>query len=323
MAERKRTATLNGMTIWRMTDGRPGHDKQSAGLVQGLVEAIADLGWPEPEVETFLLPKDLPVLREHWRHGTASPDLVLGAGRATQLSLLRTKFALGSQAVLLMRPYWPSPLFDLMLIPEHDVFWSERKVLRTMGMLGPVSAKHTCKVEDKGLILLGGESRHFIWNEEAVLSSIRRILTRDSSISWTLTDSRRTPAELTRRLGSDLDIQVEDRPQIVHWRDADTSWLSEELATAAQVWVTADSASMLYEALSAGAKVGVIELPYRRSRSGNKLQRGLDQLLEQERIALSSRGSISDQRVRSVPLGEHIRCAQVILMRLFIDGASL
>jgi uncharacterized protein len=52
-------------------------------------------------------------------------------------------------------------------------------------------------------------------------------------------------------------------------------WLPAQLARAGQVWVTADSVSMVYEALTAGAAVGVLETPRQRP---SRVSRGLERL---------------------------------------------
>jgi len=52
------------------------------------------------------------------------------------------------------------------------------------------------------------------------------------------------------------------------------------LAEAPRIWVSEDSMSMLYEALSGGAAVGVLPVPRRRA---DRISRGLDRLVN-ERI---------------------------------------
>ena len=49
-------------------------------------------------------------------------------------------------------------------------------------------------------------------------------------------------------------------------------WLSERLASAAQAWVTEDSVSMVYEALTANAATGVLSVPAKRE---SRIARGI------------------------------------------------
>ena len=80
--------------------------------------------------------------------------------------------------------------------------------------------------------------------------------------------------------------------------------------------MTADSVSMLYEALSAGASVGVIELPLKQPKRSNKLARGLLQLRESGQIHLSHEGP--RMIVKTEPrTTESRRCADIVLERLF------
>jgi mitochondrial fission protein ELM1 len=51
--------------------------------------------------------------------------------------------------------------------------------------------------------------------------------------------------------------------------------LPERLASAAQVWVTEDSVSMVYEALTANAATGVLAVPARRA---SRIARGITAL---------------------------------------------
>jgi mitochondrial fission protein ELM1 len=58
---------------------------------------------------------------------------------------------------------------------------------------------------------------------------------------------------------------------------AEPHWLSSRLAIAALVWVTQDSVSMLYEALTAGAATGLLAVPRRRlGRVGTGLHRRVE-----------------------------------------------
>ncbi|MEY3896005.1 MAG: hypothetical protein RLZZ214_1525, partial [Verrucomicrobiota bacterium] len=51
------------------------------------------------------------------------------------------------------------------------------------------------------------------------------------------------------------------------------AWLPQKLGAAEDVWVTEDSVSMIYEALSSGAKVGLLPVP--RLKSDTRVLRGL------------------------------------------------
>ena len=106
--------------IWRFVDGKPGHEKQSAGLIQG-VESIRPIEVHEIDVRfkafywrqirRFLL-RDTPDL--------PPPDLLVGVGHRTHLPLFLACLVCGGRSVVLMKPTLPLGFFDLLFVPEHD-----------------------------------------------------------------------------------------------------------------------------------------------------------------------------------------------------------
>ena len=102
------------------------------------------------------------------------------------------------------------------------------------------------------------------------------------------------------------------------WRDVTSDSLASRLSSATQVWVTADSVSMLYEALTAGAVVGVIELPLKRPKRLNKLTRGLLDLREDNQIHLFHESPrLTMNHDARAAMSESRRCADIVLERLF------
>lgn len=92
-------------------------------------------------------------------------------------------------------------------------------------------------------------------------------------------------------------------------------WLPDQLIRAEVSWVTRDSVSMVYEALSAGARVGLLDVPLR-GRPG-KLTRGLENLVRDgyatEWETWKAKGELAwPPRV----LAEAERCAGLVLERL-------
>lgn len=258
------------LVVWRFSDGKAGHDNQTRGLAEALARLRA--------VETYTLdPLPSSIALGGWLLGRPlswkdlpAPDLSLGAGHRTHLSLLAARRIRGGKAVVLMRPSLPLELFDLCLIPEHDAPPSRPSVLATRGALNRIQPSAVLDPQ-QGLLLIGGPSAHFGWDDAVLRQSIAAIVTVDPAIRWTLTTSRRTPPSFLEGL-SDL---TEARLTVVPVAATGPDWLPAQLARAGQAWVTADSVSMIYEALTAGAAVGVLEVP--RKRAG-RISRGLDHL---------------------------------------------
>lgn len=255
--------------VWRFRDGKAGHDNQSQGLIDALTAlrpvdcaTLAPLPWPVAFAAG---------LRRRWpdASGLPAPDLLIGAGHRTHCSLLAARRACGGRIVVLMRPSLPLTLFDLCLIPEHDMPPLRSNVLATRGALNRIQPAQTLD-SSQGLFLIGGPSAHFGWDSAALYRQIAAIAAADSPVSWTLTTSRRTPAEFLENLRP----LVDKRLQVVPVAETGPDWLPAQLARAGQVWVTADSVSMVYEALTAGAAVGILETPRQRpSRIGRGLER--------------------------------------------------
>ena len=298
------------LQVWRFVDGKLGHEKQTLGLTQALAQKISvdvrdfdvrtSNSWGA-EIKAHLQKRTL---------GHPRPDLIIGAGHATHRPMLMTRLFCGGRTVLLMSPSLPVGLFDLVFAPHHDRSREANNVIETLGVIGPTQPSE--KDAKAGLILLGGINRHFEWNDDKVLCQIESVMQANPELDWTICDSRRTPSSMSGALNVLADGVY------TRWQDATPDFLESRLPTAAQVWVTADSVSMLYEALSAGAVVGVMELPLKRPKRSNKLARGLLKLHENGQIHLSHVSPrMPIKAATHKTLSESSRCADIVLERLF------
>jgi hypothetical protein len=209
-----------------------------------------------------------------------------------------------------MSPSLPAGLFDLVFAPHHDRRRGANNVIETLGVIGPTHQSE--KDSNAGWILLGGVNRHFEWRDDEVFFQVEAVMRANPELNWTICDSRRTPSSMSSALNMLAD------GMFTSWQDAAPDFLESRLPTAAQVWVTADSVSMLYEALSAGAVVGVMELPLKRPKRSNKLVRGLLKLHENGQIHLSHESPrMPIKAATSRTMSESRRCADIVLERLF------
>jgi len=294
---------------WRLCDGRRGHEVQSLGLLEALAELVAlerhDLevrGGPLAVLGALAAARRLP-----------APDLLVGAGHATHLPLLALRARHGGRALVLMRPSLPCGWFDLCLVPAHDRAAGPR-VLVTRGVLNRVRPAAP-KDPRRGLILLGGPSRHHRWSAPAVLEQVRAICAHDPAQRWVATTSRRTPPDTAARLAA---LGLANLEVVEHDRVAG-GWLPEQLAGAARAWVSEDSVSMVYEALTAGAATGLIELEGRGRR--DRVSAGLEGLVEEGRVVRFSDWHRGRALVAPpVPLAEARRCARWIAERWLASG---
>lgn len=237
-------------------------------------------------------------------NGLPKPDLILAAGHTTHLSLLAARRSNGGRAVVLMKPSLPRRLFDLCIIPQHDGVAEDAYTLATEGALNrilpaPALDSHT------GLFLIGGASPHFDWDTDAIQVQIKSVLARTPDTHWTLTTSRRTPEGFLTQLSSYPNLTV------VHQTATADDWLPAQLAQSGTVWVTPDSASMVFEALTAGADVGVFDLPVNpRSRVGKAIAHLADEQRITRFVAWCAHGKLQPNLH---PLAEADRCADWIL----------
>ena len=269
--------------------------------MQGLRElvdvSVRDVHWPA----------DVKSLNTDWQLHAASPDLIIGAGHQLHKPMLRTRWHLGGRCVVLMRPSLPSFLFDLALVPQHDRVWIKRNVEPTLGMLSPSQDGEADP--QRGIVLLGGISKHFHWSNIDVAQQVHKIVSEAPQQQWLVIDSRRTPKALRGHLNLPANAKY------VHWRDTQPSWLTRQLSLSSSTWVTPDSASMVYEALSFAGRVGVIELRPRWRR--NKLAHGIRSLHALGYVGLVDKGPLCQQNLNKVALAEHKRCAKLIMQRWF------
>ena len=301
------------LTLWRLTDGKPGHEKQTLGLARALQRltgaACHDItvqgGLPATAARAWL----------HWLLGRftpgaalPSPDLILAAGHATHVPALAARRVRGGRIVVLMRPSLPLALFDLCVIPAHDQPAPRSNVIVTRGVLNAVApgGDHDPR---RGLILIGGPSRQYRWDDAVIAAQVREIVVAQTDVTWTLTTSRRTPACFPSALGTLPGLDLRPHTQ------TPPGGMEEKLARSDQVWVSPDSGSMVYEALTAGCRVGLLELA---PTPGSRIARDLAGLAEDGMVTPIARWR-REHALKPPRAGfnEAERCARMILERWY------
>jgi mitochondrial fission protein ELM1 len=255
--------------VWRFSDGKAGHDNQSLGLVDALKRRT--------RIDAYDIPvypgAGLDWMLGRFPAGSLLPDpwLTIGAGHSTHLPMLSARRARGGRVAVLMSPDLPKSLFDLCIIPAHDRPGPAANILVTCGSLNrmqPVYASGS----NRGLLMVGGPSRHYHWDHHKVAGQIARVIRYSPVRDWVLTTSRRTPpgfAEHVRQMIFNRNLRL----TVLSWRDTSDQWLSLQLSRCCCSWVTEDSVSMIYEALTAGVPVGLLSLlPRRQDRIVNGVQ---------------------------------------------------
>jgi len=289
--------------LWLIGDGKPGHENQSLGLAEAIGRrtpcgisriSLAGYGGLFGRLRAAAAAaKDLP-----------KPDFILAAGHATHPSLLWLARKCSARSVVLMRPSLPLRCFDHVIAPEHDFGQAAPppNVILTKGALNRVLPSDGPR--DGKLILLGGPSKIHGWDGPALLGMLAAATDRGG---WELTDSRRTPPGFLGELRRDL-----PGISVVPHGETPPGWLPQRLAAAKEVWVTEDSVSMIYEALSSGARVGLLPVP--RNVGNSRVLRGVDSLVASgfltPFIAWRATGRLAHPPEH---LSEADRCAEILV----------
>lgn len=296
------------VVAWYLVDGKPGHENQSMGLLEALARQVP--------VETHRIPAPFG-LRAAWWWGLGAfpvarnlpdPDIIVGAGHATHAPLLAARRARGGRAVVLMRPSLSPSWYDLCLVPEHDGITAAANIVLTRGVLNRVvsGGVHDPK---RGLILLGGPSRHYNWDAQGILGQVQSLVKRAKECQWVLSTSRRTPPSMLAAL---QDLRFPNL-EVLAWEMTPPGWVAEQLALAGRVWVSEDSVSMVYEALTSGAAVGVLNVP---CKAWGRVVRGLDSLAEKRMVTTFTAWRQGQKLLPSRQrFNEADRCAQILVER--------
>lgn len=294
------------MQIVYVSDGKAGHRAQAFGLWQAMQRHLAkEIVLQEIDVSTLaFFPLLLACLRGQHVAITQVPDYIFCVGSHTQLrALLLKRIYPQAKLVVLMKPNYPLACFDYVVVPEHDAVKLHSNVIETQGALNPIvnQQQHQC---GRILITLGGSSKRHQWQQACVLTAIQQITTLNPQAKIILTTSRRTPPDFLTLLQSQSEAQyieifpVEQTPQ---------GWIFEQMQLAEAVWVTEDSVSMLYEALTAGCRVGVIK---QQRLKQDRITRAVDRLLQHNWIATSFD---LDDLPQAQQLNEADRVARLVL----------
>lgn len=268
------------MHIVYVSDGKAGHRSQALGLFQAMQRQQADTTFEE------ILISDLPIISliqvlfsSKNSLFQQAPDFIFGVGSHTHFRVwLLGKIFRKAKTIILMKPNLPVVCFDYAVIPEHDGIHADSHVIVTRGALNPIRNENRHQ-KDRILIALGGSSKRHQWNQNKVLSSVQKIVENNPNAEIILTTSRRTPAEFIDTLrqqsfAGHLQIfPVDQTPQ---------GWIFEEMQKAEAVWVTEDSVSMIFEALTAGCRVGVMAMDRLKD---DRITHSVDQMLESKLIS--------------------------------------
>lgn len=303
-------------------DGRPGHEKQTRGILQEL-GCLIPIEISEIKIKKKSLWQELGSLAAYFflrksrpREGQSEFDLLIGTGSRTHLPMLSYKKHHGVPVVTCMSP---SPLFinrfDLCFVPQHD---GKKKRQNSIQTIGPpnCSIARDEHVASRGLVLLGGiDSKSHYWRTETIKRYLCTLLHNQNIRKWTITSSPRTPDETSLM----VEQLVEQFKNVDFYRFEETErgWIERQYNKNKFVWVTADSMSMVYEALTAGCHVGLLPVMWKKKKS--KFRRSEKFLINEGFVVSFDSWIQGDGRWESQgPLNEAAYCAEEIIKRLLL-----
>ena len=202
--------------------------------------------------------------------------------------------------------------FDLCFVPIHDRIALKPNIEPT---IGPPNMAENRNNHDtaKSMILVGGtDERSHRWNSDKMYRSIAELLSVSKDQQWTVSTSPRTPEDMHELLA----LLADEHANVwyVPYSRSEPGWIEKQYDIHKNVWVTGDSISMVYEALSAGCSVGIIPVQWKKK--NNKFLYSLDYLVENQRvITLNQYLKGKPYYQPSQPLNEADRCAKEIVKR--------
>lgn len=290
------------MHVVYVSDGKAGHRSQALGLYQAMHKLVTQISFEEIHLQQLPL---LTILKGLFTHQVSQikqpPDFIVGVGSHTHFRVwLLGRIYPQAKTVILMKPSLPIHWFNYAVIPKHDGVAASDRVIVTQGALNPIVNEHRHET-NRILIALGGDSKRHQWNEEKVLTSIQNIVRDYPDTHIIVTTSRRTPANFISHLET---LPCAQQLQLFPVEETPQGWIFEQMQLAATVWVTEDSVSMIFEALTAGCRVGVIAMDRLKS---DRITQMIDQLPFEQKIG------VMRMLQNSAPLNEASRVASQIL----------
>ncbi|MBP9732826.1 MAG: mitochondrial fission ELM1 family protein [Candidatus Omnitrophica bacterium] len=223
---------------------------------------------------------------------TAAADTVISCGTMTEAANLIVAKDCGAKSCYIQKPQFGARRFSALLIPAHDRPSSGRNTLKTSRALSAVDSERLVRLRDRArseagvppaaraaALLIGGPSKHAPW-EPKVLEKYffaLRDLSREHKLYLLITTSRRTDPAVESAVERIFTGETYCPVVVIAGRSNPQGAYEGILAAADQILVTADSVSMVSEAVSTGKPAALITPGSNASKTG-KFARFIEQL---------------------------------------------
>ena len=280
------------MKICWFKDSKIGHEKQvqaildNLALTQDLV--IEEINVSNPVwLELFLY-----LLRIKPKQDLV-PDIIIGAGSATTIPMLRYKTGNKTKVISVMKPQFFESKFDLIVAPRHDYKVVPDNVFTYIGSIAKVNIN--LDLENIGLIIIGGVNKHFNFDDDYLISQIDFIISLFPDTNWTVFNSRRTPKTFNERIKKNTAI---GKFIDVH-RNFES--LDDYLSKAKLKFVTPDSVNMVFESLSSSGETYLFDMY---SSKENKITRLIDEVKSNKYAGYLEEKYLENSEIKTISLNK-------------------
>jgi uncharacterized protein len=298
------------LTIWRITDGKAGHDSQSVGLCDAIGK-IKESKCFDIHIDTpFQNYKNLFLKQFPSGNEYPNPDLIVGAGHKTHLPMICAKRVRSGKTIVLMKPSLPLSFFDICITPEHDQIEGKDNLIKTKGAINPLTYNPD-KSPNTGLFLVGGPSKHYAWNDDLIVKQITQILNDNPEIQWSVADSPRTPKTTLNNIITLPNVDI------LNFENTDSKTIRELIFKTDNIWISKDSVSMIYESLSSGAAVGILDV---KQKNKNKISKTINNMINEELLTSFDMWKNTKKLIAPpIKFNEANRCALLLSERGILD----
>ena len=280
------------MKICWFKDSKIGHEKQvqaildNLALTQDLV--IKEINVSNPVwLELFLY-----FLRIKPKQDLV-PDIIIGAGSATSIPMLRYKTDNKTKVISVMKPQFFESKFDLIVAPRHDYKVVPDNVFTYIGSIARVNINQD--QENIGLIVIGGVNKHFNFDDGYLISQIDFVISLFPDNNWIVFNSRRTPKSFNEKIKRNTSIRK--------FIDVHKNFepLDDYLSKAKLKFVTPDSVNMIFESLSSSGETYLFDMHCSKE---NKITRLIDEVKSNKYAGYLEEKYLENSEIKTISLNK-------------------
>jgi mitochondrial fission protein ELM1 len=261
-----------------VSDGRKGHENQSAALAKYLNLPYEIVRVNAAFVGSKLLGYAGDKLKMHMKNFVLEQEIppkpyvaVIGTGSSTYYAVKYLAKAYRARSIVTMLPRGYRYDFDLIFAQTHDNPPSKENIIEIPANFAYVEPQGIYRAYGRSIgIVIGGDNGVFTFDKAALKAQLDRIVSLYSGYEIAVTTSPRTPKEI-----EELIVSYGFDYEVIYSQKA-VNPIPDFLAQCERVFITADSTSMISEAISFGeANVEILPL---QSTKANKFEHFIAQL---------------------------------------------